>query len=76
MSSAATFESFLSMPIRRVICFICGLACAPEAPTASAAEAVIVVQRSPLAGLRHHEAGVVWRELRPGDPLELVREPG
>ena len=55
------------MPIRRVICFICGLACAPEAPTASAAEAVIVVQRSPLAGLRHYEAGVVWRELRPGD---------
>ena len=43
---------------------------------ARAAEAMIVVQRSPLAGFRHSEGGKVLRELRPGDRLELVREPG
>ena len=44
-------------------------------PSARAAEAVIVVQRSPLAGFRHHEGGEVLRDLKPGDRLELVREP-
>ena len=39
------------------------------------AEAVIIVQRSPLAGIRHYEAGAVWRNMAAGDPLELVREP-
>jgi hypothetical protein len=45
-------------------------------PGARAAEAMIVVQRSPLAGFRHSEGRKVLRELRPGDRLELVREPG
>jgi hypothetical protein len=47
------------------------------APSASAlaAEAVIVVQRSPLAGFRHYHGADVLRDLRPGDRLELVREP-
>jgi hypothetical protein len=40
-----------------------------------AAEAVIVVQRSPLAGFRHYDGGEVLRDLKPGDRLELVREP-
>ena len=35
----------------------------------------LLVQNSPLAGFRYHAAGEVWRELRVGDPLELVREP-
>ena len=34
----------------------------------------ILVQSSPLAGYRHGEAAAVWPLLRPGDPLELVRE--
>ena len=42
---------------------------------APAAEVVIVVQRSPLAGFRHHHGAEVLRDLRPGDRLELVREP-
>ena len=42
---------------------------------AVAAEALIIVQRSPLAGLRHYEAGAVWRDMSAGDRLELVREP-
>jgi glycine cleavage system regulatory protein len=34
-----------------------------------------LVQRSPLAGFRHHEAAAVWSELAVGDRLDLVREP-
>ena len=54
---------------------IAGLVCAGAASCLLAAEAVIVVQRSPLAGFRHYEALEVWREVRAGDRLELVREP-
>ena len=42
---------------------------------ARAAEAVIVVQRAALAGYRHYEGAGVWRDLRIGDRLQLVREP-
>lgn len=45
------------------------------APCAWAAEAVVIVQRSPLAGFRHYGGGEVLRSLKPGDRLELVREP-
>ena len=51
------------------------LAAALATPCARAAEAVIIVQRSPLAGYRHYDGGEVWRDLKPGDRLELVREP-
>ena len=44
-------------------------------PCARAAEAAIIVQRSPLAGFRHYDGGEVLRSLKPGDRLELVREP-
>jgi hypothetical protein len=42
---------------------------------ASAQEVRIVVQSSPLAGFRYHEAPAVFAQLRPGDALTLVREP-
>ena len=42
---------------------------------AQAAEAAIVVQRSPLAGFRHYDGVNVWRDMKPGDRLQLVREP-
>ena len=51
------------------------LAAALATPCARAAEALIVVQRSPLAGFRHYDGGDVLRDLKPGDRLELVREP-
>lgn len=34
----------------------------------------LVVQSSPLAGFRYHEAPEIWSELRVGDPLTLERE--
>jgi HIRAN domain-containing protein len=51
------------------------LAAFPAIPAPRAAEAVFVVQRAKLAGLRHYEAPGVWREIRVGDRLRLVREP-
>ena len=41
---------------------------------AQGTEAAIVVQRSPLAGFRHHDAAETWRHLTVGDRLQLVRE--
>lgn len=35
----------------------------------------MLVQSSPLAGFRYHEASKVWADLRVGDALELTREP-
>jgi hypothetical protein len=44
---------------------------------AGGGEAVrLLVQSSPLAGLRYHAATEVWHELRVGERLELAREPG
>lgn len=34
----------------------------------------ILLQESPLAGFQFHEGKRLWRELRAGDPLQLVRE--
>ena len=45
------------------------------AAPAPAAEAVIVVQRSPLAGFRHYDGRDLWRDMKMGDRLQLVREP-
>jgi hypothetical protein len=35
----------------------------------------MLVQSSPLAGFRYHDAKKVWSELAVGDRLDLVREP-
>jgi len=34
----------------------------------------VVIQRSSVAGFRHHQAPLLWPALRPGAGLELVRE--
>lgn len=39
-----------------------------------AANIRLLVQSAPLAGFRYYAAAEVWRELRLGDRLELVRE--
>lgn len=57
------------------------LACAFAAATAAGAQPAtpsvrMVVQSSPLAGFRYHEASALWNDLRLGDALALVREPG
>jgi hypothetical protein len=45
------------------------------AAVAPAQNVRLLVQSSPLAGFRHHEAATVWQALAVGDRLDLVREP-
>jgi hypothetical protein len=52
------------------------LACTAQPGIAQDMQARLVVQSSPLAGFRHYEAPNLWGEVRPGDALTLVREPG
>jgi hypothetical protein len=42
---------------------------------AAAGSVKILVQSSPLAGFQFHAGAELWRELREGDTLALVREP-
>jgi hypothetical protein len=42
---------------------------------AFAADVKFLVQRSPLAGFRHHEAASLWNDMKVGDMLTLAREP-
>jgi hypothetical protein len=60
-------------PLRLTLAAL-GFAAALAVLPAAGAEAYFVVQRSPLAGFRHYEGPELWREIRPGDRLELVRE--
>ena len=50
------------------------IAALASAPAAHAAEAFIVLQRSPLAAFRHYEGREAWPALRVGEPLALARE--
>jgi hypothetical protein len=52
-----------------------GIAAAAWIPAAGAQEVRLLVQRSPLAGFRYHEAPRLFERLRSGEPLELAREP-
>ncbi len=52
------------------------LLCAGTGAHAQGTQARILVQTSLAAGLRHHEAKALWPQLRVGDALALVREPG
>jgi hypothetical protein len=45
------------------------------APLAHGQTIKILVQSSPLAGYQYHAGPALWRELRPGEPLTLSREP-
>lgn len=63
------------MAAKRTLCLAACLAAALNALPVPAAEALIIVQRTPLAGFRHYDGSRVWQDLRAGDRLELVREP-
>jgi hypothetical protein len=39
-------------------------------------ESIIIVQQSPLAGFQYYDGKVLWAEIKVGDVLTLVREPG
>ena len=46
-----------------------------EAVRAADIDSAILIQDSPLAGFQFHAGKAVWKELRVGDELALVREP-
>lgn len=45
-----------------------------SAQAAGAGTIKVLVQSSPLAGFQYHDGQALWRELRAGDALTLVRE--
>lgn len=63
------------MTVIRTLCLAAGLAAALHVSPAPATEALIIVQRSPLAGFRHYGGGEMLPDMKVGDRLELVREP-
>jgi hypothetical protein len=56
-------------------CAFAALAALRSAGADGGGEVRLLVQSSPLAGLRHHAAGALWPQLRVGDELVLAREP-
>ena len=51
------------------------LVCAEALAQDSSSGVRLLVQSSPLAGFRYHEAAAAWKDLAVGDRLDLVREP-
>jgi hypothetical protein len=43
---------------------------------AQGSEVRMLVQSSPLAGFQYYQGRQLWEEMKVGDPLTLVREPG
>jgi class 3 adenylate cyclase len=63
-------------PLRRRFLLQSAIALLALAATAVPAQQVrLLVQSSPLAGFRYHDAPAVFAEIKPGDALALVREP-
>lgn len=52
------------------------LATIPVSAAEPGASAKILLQNSPLAGFRYYEGKRLWSEMKVGDTLQLVREPG
>jgi hypothetical protein len=52
------------------------LVSASVAVAAESASARIVVQHAPLAGFVYYDGQAVWDQMKTGDRLTLVREPG
>lgn len=54
-----------------LISLFCALSLAVHAESVK-----LLVQSSPLAGFQYHAGAVVWNDLKVGDALTLIREPG
>jgi hypothetical protein len=58
-----------------LVTLACTASPSPAIAQPASAEVKFLVQRSPLAGFRHHEAAAVWNDIAVGERLDLVREP-
>ena len=54
-----------------LISLLCALSLTVQAQTVK-----LLVQSSPLAGFQYHAGATVWNDLKVGDQLTLIREPG
>lgn len=72
MPSANEAERRLSLAV--LVVMATAAACL-HAPDASAQSVRLLVQSSPLAGFRYHEAPKAFEDMRVGDALVLTREP-
>lgn len=61
------------MPLLRISLLFAGLL---AALCARAESVKILIQSSPLAGSQYYAVSRLWEEIRPGDRLTLIREPG
>jgi hypothetical protein len=73
MSRAPEEPELRAGAVPRILAVLALLACAG---VAQAQTNEILVQTSVTAGLAHHEAKAVWEQIKPGDALVLVRDPG
>jgi hypothetical protein len=67
------------MPSRWIKWLLLGCLLSPPAGAESVTEPAtasvkILVQSSPLAGSQYYAVSAVWKDIRPGDRLRLVRE--
>lgn len=60
---------------RNIMAALAAVLLAAASAAIQAQQVRLLVQSSPLAGFRYHEAPAVFPELRIGDRLDLVREP-
>ena len=66
----------MRFPIIELACLLAVSMGFPVWPPAAAAQEIrLLIQRSPLAGFRHYEGPRLFQALRPGEPLQLEREP-
>ncbi len=60
------------LPIAIALAFVLAAGAAAQTP---GVRARLLVQTSPLAGVRYYDAKALWDEMKVGDTLALVREP-
>ena len=65
------------MPMNRAAWLVMVIAAfAPASQAAAQPAARILIQSSPVAGFQFHEGKRLWDQLKVGDALTLIREPG
>ena len=76
VSNGSAMPSWPNKLSRFLLLPLCCTVLLAPAPTPVCAQSIrILVQSAPLAGFQYHAGTSVWPELKPGDLLELRREP-
>jgi hypothetical protein len=65
----------MTQPVHRALAVLGMLIAGATFAGEPTVEARLLIQSSPLAGFQFYVGKTVWSEMKPGDPLTLVREP-